>query len=368
MKKASFIISIILALTLKHADAQKNLSRNVIIFANGDTLKSPQILSNKILTNQSEIVYIDKNNTKQKLTACQIREYYLDNEYFHSVMIKSENICRLVTYEVGGYVSFGLSYTTNGDMNFYIKKNDEVDALEKHKYNLKSFFSGYLENFDAFYSNYKVKLSYDFKTLAEMISAYNAYKFPEKYVFEEVKNKEKGRIGIIASVGMTATNLTGYYKDDLKGGSFSIGLDREARYSRCFALHMPLTYYMSTVKSSNTSIHWSSINFEPYISLRTIPKMKINFEIGAGIGILYSLNSYLDASSIPGSDQNKVALTKASFGPNFSFIANLDRKLKAQLMFTHYQAKSASIRLGSPEDTKVKALTNNFRLMISYSF
>ncbi|MDO9258038.1 MAG: hypothetical protein Q7U54_21170 [Bacteroidales bacterium] len=368
MKKSLLIISIILALTVKYADAQKNLSRNVIIFANGDTLSSPKIIGSKALTNQDGIVYIDKQNSMQKLTACQVREYYLDNEYFHSETIKNDNICRLVTYEVGGYVSFGLSYTSNGDMNFYVKKNDDVTSLEKYRFDLKSFFSTYLVDFDQFYATYKVRLSYDFKTLAQMISAYNAYKYPEKYVFEHVKNKEKGRIGIIASAGMTTTNLKGFYEDDLKGGSFSIGLDRESRYSRCFAIHMPLTYNVSTVKSSNTSIHWSTVNFEPYISLRTIPKKKINFEIGAGIGILYSLNSYLDGSSIPGSDQDKVTLTKAGFGPNFSFIANLDRKLKAQLMFAQYQAKSASIKVGSPEDTKVKALTNNFRLLISYYF
>jgi hypothetical protein len=357
-----------MALTVKNAVAQKNAARNVIIFANGDTLSSPQILSNKILTNQSEIVFIDKNNTKQKLTACQIREYYLDNEYFHSVMIKSENICRLVTYEVGGYVSFGLSYASNGDMNFYVKKNDEVEALEKHKYNLKSFFSGYLENFDAFYSNYKVKLSYDFKTLAEMISAYNAYKYPEKYVFEEVKNKEKGHIGIIASVGMANTNLSGYLQDNLNGVSFSVGLDYESRYSRYFAIHLPVTYNGVSGKASNISIHLSSFNFEPYLTFRPIPSKTINFEFGAGIGIMYSMNSYLDCSQLIESDQNKVMLNKLGVGPNFSFITNLNKKLKAQFIFTQYKAHLPSIKMSSPEDTSAKASINNFRLMISYSF
>ncbi len=368
MKKASFIISIILALTLKYADAQKNLSRNVIIFANGDTLNSPQILSNKMLTNQDEIVYIDRNSTKQKLTACQIREYYLDNEYFHSVMIKSENICRLITYEVGGYISFGLSYASNGDMNFYVKKNDEVDALEKYKYNLKSFFSSYLEDFDQFYSNYRVKISYDFKTLAEMISAYNAYKYPEKYVFETVKNKEKGRIVVIASVGMANTKLSGYLQDNLNGVSYSLGMDFESRYSRYFAIHLPVTYNWTSGKATNMSLHLSSINFEPYLTFRPIPNKSISFEFGAGFGMMYSMNSYLDCSQLIQSDQNKVLLNKLSVGPNFSFIANLDKKFKAQLMFVQYKAHLANIKMSSPEDTSAKASINNFRLMISYSF
>jgi len=368
MKRALFIICILLAFTIKHIDAQKNLSQNVIILSTGDTLFSPQIIGNKAKTNQDGIVYVDKKNTRQKLTACQISEYYLDNEYFHSEKIKSDNKCRLVTYEVGGYISFGLSYTSNGDMNFYIKKEEDVTSLEKYKYDLKSFFSGYLENFDQFYAIYKVKISYDFKTLAEMISAYNAYRYPEKYVFEPSKNKEMGRIGLIASAGLMNTNLSGYYKDDLKGGSFSIGFDRESRYSRCFAFHMPLTDNIAKVKSSNTSIHWSTINFEHYITLRTIPNKKITFELGAGVGMLYSLNSYLDASTLPESDQDKVYFTKFSFGPNLSLIANLDRKLKAQLMFAKYQSKSESFKQGSPEGSTVKARTNNFRFMISYYF
>lgn len=371
MKKALFIISIIFALTAKYADAQKNLSRNVIIFANGDTLSSPKIVANKALTNQDGIVYIDKQNTRHKSTACQISEYYLNNEYFHSVMIKGDNICRLVTYEVGGYVSFGLSYTPNGDMNFYVKKDDEVTSLEKYRYGLKSFFSTYLVDFDQFYATYKVRLSYDFKTLAEMISAYNTFKYPEKYVFEKAKDKEKGRIGIIASAGITTANLSGSYADDLKGSSFSFGLDRESRYSRRFALHMPLTYNSSAVKSSTTNIQYTSVNFEPYLTFTPISQKKVSFEIGAGVGLLYSLNSYLNVSSLMESnqaDQSKVYLNKMNFGPNLSFIVNLTRKLKTQLMFAQYLAKTPNIRMSSSEDTSVKARSNNFRLFISYYF
>lgn len=368
MKKTLFILSIILVLTLKYSIAQKNISRNVIIFANGDTLFSPHISGNKILTNQDGITYADKQNAKQKLTACQIREYYLNNEYFHSVMIKSDKICRLITYEVGGYINFGLSYTANGDMNYYIKKDDEVTALEKHRYDLKSFFFGYLEDFDQFYSTYKVKISYDFKTLAEMISAYNAYKYPETYVFEQVKNKEKSRVGIIASGGFLNTNLSGYYEDNLTGASFSIGVDLETRYSRYMAIHTPLTYNTSSGKGSNTSSHWSTINFEPYLTYKPIPKQKISFEFGAGIGVLYSLKSYLDCSALTESDQNKVYFNKMNFGPNLSFIVNLSRKLKTQLMFTQYKAKTPNIKMSSVEDTSLKANTNNFRLMISYYF
>jgi hypothetical protein len=368
MKRQLSILSIILALAINYALAQKNTSRNVIIFANGDTLFSPQISGNQILTNQDGIAYTDKQNTKHKLTACQIREYYLNNEYFHSVMIKNENICRLITYEVGGYISFGLSYTANGDMNYYVKKDDEVTSLEKDKYELKAFFSGYLPDFDQFYATYKVKISYDFKTLAEMISAYNAYKFPEKYVFQRVKNKEKGRIGIIASGGLMNTKLSGFYADKLTGGSFSFGMDIESRYSRYLAIHIPLTYNIASGKGSNVSSHWSTVNFEPYLTFTPIPKKKINFEFGAGVGMLYSMNSYLDCSALTESDQNKVYFNKMNFGPNLSFIVKLSRNLKTQLMFTQYKAKTTNLKMSSIDDTSVKASTNNFRLMISYYF
>ncbi len=283
-------------------------------------------------------------------------------------MIKDDNICRLVTYEVGGYISFGLSYTSNGEMNFYVKKDEEVTSLEKYKYELKSFFSGYLPDFDQFYATYKVKLSYDFKTLAEMISAYNAYKFPEMYVFEHVKNKEKGRFGIIVSGGLMSTNLSGYYEDKLTGGSFSFGMDIESRYSRFIAIHIPLTYNISSGKGSNISSHWSTLNVEPYLTFTPILKKKISFELGAGVGMLYSLNSYLDCSALAESDQNKVSFNKMNFGPNLSFIVTLNRKLKTQLMFAQYQAKTSNLKMSSLEDTSVKARTNNFRLMISYYF
>lgn len=368
MKKALLVFCIILSLTMRNSFAQKNTNLNVIIFCNGDTLYSPKIMESKIHTNQDEIAYTDKQNTIQKLAACQIKEYYFNNEYFHSVMIKNDSICRLVAFEVGGYVSFGLSYTSDGDMNFYVKKDEEAVSLEKYRFNLDSFFSAYLENFEQFRKSYKVKISYDFKTLAEMISAYNAYKYPENYVFERAENKEKGCFGVTASGGLMNTTLSGYKADNMTGGSLSFGISLESVYSRRFAIYLPLSYNISSGKGTNMSIYLSTLNFEPYLSFRMLPKKKVNFEIGAGIGLLYSINSYLDCSSLPGSDQDKVKLNKMNFGPNISFMANLDRKLKAQLMYVQYQARSFNLMESSVEDTSVKASSNNFRLMLSYCF
>lgn len=79
------------------------------------------------------------------------------------------------------------------------------------------------------------------------------------------------------------------FRLDLKGSSFSFGLDRESRYSRRFALHMPLTYNSSAVKSSTTNIQFTSVNFEPYLTFTPISQKKVSFEIGAGVGLLYSL-------------------------------------------------------------------------------
>lgn len=368
MKKSLLIISIILALTFNNLFAQENTSGNAIIFANGDTLSSPQIVKSKKQTNQDQIVYIDGQNQKLKLSASKIKAYYLNNESFHSEEIKGDNLYKLVSYEVGGYISFGLSYTSNGDMNFYVKKDEVVIALEKYQYDLKSFFSTYLEDFAQFNETYKVKISYDFKTLAEMISAYNVYKFPEKYVFERYKKKEMVKFGIIASGGVLNTNLSGYYEDVLIGGSFSFGMDLESWYSRYLGIHVPLSYNIGKASSSNSSINLSTLNFEPYLTYRSTPKKKISFEFGAGIGLMYSFNSFLDCSLLNVSDQNKVKLKNIGFGPNFSLIANLQSRLKAQLMFAHYQIQSNNLKLSSPEDTTVKAGTNNLRFMIAYYF
>lgn len=368
MKKELLVIIIFLALVIGDTVAQKDTSNDVIILANGDTLFSPQIIKNKALTNQDQILYFDGQKRRQKLNASQVHAYFFNNESFHSELIKSDDLYRLINYEVGGYIGFGLSYTSKGDMNFYVKKNGEVIALEKYKYDLKSFFINYMLDFDQFYAKYKVKISYDFKTLAEMISAYNAFKYPDQYVFEPIMNKDKVNVGVIASGGMMNTNLSGYLNARLNGGSFSFGMDLETKYSRYFAIHIPMTYNMASSKATNISIHLSTLNFEPFLTLRTIPKKKINFEIGAGLGMMYSLNSYLDCSSLIESDQEKVKFNKLSFGTNLSVIANLDRKLRVQLMFVQYQTHSASIKKSYLGDTSVKARINNLRLMIFYYF
>ncbi len=368
MKIVLLFLSIIMALSMKNAAAQNNTAKNIIVLVSGDTLTSVQIVKNKAFTNEDKIEYIDSHNHKQKLEASQITAYYYEKGIFYSEKIKNEGFNKLISYSVVGYIGLGFSYTSDGGMNFYTTKNEEVTALEKYKYDLEPFFRNYLDDFDNFYSKYKVKVSYDFKTLAEMVSAYNAYKYPEKYTNEKYSIKDAVNFSVFASGGFVNSAVSGYFKDNLTGSSYSFGFDLEAKNSRVMSIHIPVSYNKVSAKGSDVSIHFTTINLEPYMAFRGIPNNKVSFEFGVGLGLMYSLKSYIDCSSIAGSDQGNVDFKNLSVGPNISLITNINKKLKVQLMFVSYQTKSGNTSLLSPEDTSVKARINNLRAMISYRF
>lgn len=348
--------------------AQTDNSSNAIILAGGDTLFSPQIIKSKLQTNQDQLVYLNEQKEKQKLNAAQVKAYYFNNESFYSEKLKDDNIYRLISYEVGGYVSFGISYTANGDMNFYIKRSEEVIALEKYKYDLYSFFYNYLENFDPFYAQNKVKISYDFKTLAELISSYNAYKFPEKYVSVRYRNKELVSVGMLCSAGAVLTNLSGYMKENMFGSSFSLGLELESKYSKNVSIHLPLFYNLINSKASSTTQHMSAIHFEPYLAFETVPEKNNSVEFGFGLGLLYALKSQLDFSTPSGFNEETVELNKLNVGPNIRITTALADKLKMQFLFVHYFARSSAINQISLDDSSVKVGINNLRLIFVYKF
>lgn len=368
MKKL-FLFCLIFKAFLAHvAVAQTDNSGNAIIFAGGDTLFSPQIIKSKLQTNQDQVVFLNDQKQKQKLNAEQVKAYYFNNESFYSEKIKDDNLYRLVSYEVGGYVSFGISYTQNGDMNFYTKKNEEVIALEKYKYDLNAFFHTYLEDFDTFYTQNKVKISYDFKTLAELISAYNAYKVPDKYVFVRYRNKELISVGLIGSAGVVFTNLSGYLKENMFGSSFSLGMELESKYSKNFAIHIPLFFNRIYAKTSNTSQVMYAIHFEPYLAFETMPQKNSSVEFGFGLGLLYALKSQLDFSTPSGFNEETVELNKLNVGPNLSITTTLSDKMKMQFLFAHYFARSSAVNQISLDDSSVKAAINNLRLVFVYYF
>lgn len=369
MKNTIHIISILFCFSMQGAFSQNNIKNDVVILVNGDTISIPEIINNGRRTNQDKITYIDIQKKKHELAVSEVKVYFVENGTFFSDKIKNIEQNRFIKYEVIGYISFGISYRSNGELIFYVKKDNEVTSLEEHKFKLMSFFSGYLIDFVKFYSQYKVKISYDLKTLAEMISAYNAFKFPDKYVFVKYKNKEPMRVGVFGSAGLMNAKISDFITGNLYGVSSSFGLDITTIYSRYFSFHLPVSYNKQSSKSSISSIHLSTLNLEPYLSFIPIPKKKFFYEIGAGYGMMYSFNNgYVDCSSIKESDQDHVKFNKISLGINGSIIANITRNIKVQLIYAHYNIRSFDIKIASPDDTSVKASINNFRFMVSYYF
>jgi hypothetical protein len=368
MKNAKLLCWLALALMTTLATAQTNQSYQTILLTNGDTLSTPRIQKSRTQTNQNQIVYLDQQNQKHTLKAEQVIAYFNNNQSFYSEKLKGTDTHRFINWQVSGYAGFGVSYQPNEKENYNLKINEEVTSFEKSENNPEAFLRASLPDYDQFHRSYSKQVAYDFKNLAELVSAYNAYKFPDKYVFVKYKSKERLSFALIASSGISMTKVSGYLSDQLTGGSFGVGAELISRYSGKTALHIPMYYNRIFSSTSGNFLESSAIHFEPYLSFRIFPNLSVPLEIGPGFGVAYGWNAYLGFPNASGYDKGKVMLNKLSYGPNLQLTGKLNRSIAVQLMYSIYFAHSLPVNQVQIDDSSVKATINNFCLRLAYCF
>ena len=366
--KCYLLLSVIILISIT-AFSQDKKFNDIIILKSGDSLQNQKIITGLKYTNNTLIRFADENKKEKNYKADQVRMYYQNDKAYYSEKLSNLAGNHFVSYEVVGYISAGKSISSKGNMLYYLKKDDDVVCLEEYKIKLYSFFLSYLPDFDAFYKTYRVPLSYDSKTIFEAISAYNAYKFPDKYVFVEYPNEEHARLSLFVSGGLMQAKIKGFFDDTQTGLSFSGGFDVSTAYSRKFGIHLPLSLVQMNAVSSKSSIHSTSLNLDPYIRYTPILPMKIKLRFGAGLGVMYHFkNTYLNTHDIPLADTDKTRFQKLSLGYNASIIFGIKKNITAQIFYTYHKATSLPIKYSSLEDTSVKIGINNIRFMLSYSF
>lgn len=367
MKKQLLLAAFFVLFAFINVFAQSPRSETVIVFSNGDTLFSVSILKSKTYTNEDGITYLNTKKVKQKATSLQITSYGMDNDYFLSENVNNLETKKLISYQVYGYIKLGISYTSKGESNYYIKKENDVICLAEFRKNLQDFLSSYLSDFDLFYKNYSKNIAYDFKSLADVFSAYNAFKFPDKYVRETYQNKEKFQFGLLGSAGISVVKLSGFYTDVMPGPSFSAGIEFGSNYSPKFSIHSPLTFNYLIAKSEKSSTNLKTLGIDPYISYSLRKQNSNGIEIGAGLGVTYALGGILEqnVSNLSGS-VSQVQFKKITFGPNIVASYILNSRLKLSMMYKWNALSTSNLLPSSPEDSSLNAHFHSFRLLFIY--
>jgi len=366
-----FLLSIILTYP-KYIVAQENLGQtpvvhSMIISAKGDTLRSKVIISSNKKTNEDQLTYL-LNDKEIVVTSAELVSFFDGTTTFYSRSIVDQAEKKLIKNVVSGPIYIGQSFKKNGTSAYYIKKenDDKFISLEKYEFNDESFLQSYLNDFADFKSKYHKKIYYDYKSLGEFASAYNAFKAPETYVPQKFDNTEKVKLGVFGSVNLSGIS----FKDNSikfdKALSYSLGVSVVNQYSRMFSLDVLASYNYSKNKAKDQNIEAviKTIGVEPSLGTSFFIRDYLCLKVDLGLVIYYNLNSGINLY-----DYGSSVLIK---GFNFGYSAGVETIYKSKyyafLKYIKYNVKTNNFDPGGIESSSKKGKFSNFRLGVGYNF
>jgi len=339
----------------------------MIISANGDTLNSKVIISSNIKTNEDQLTYI-LNDKEIVVTSVELVSFFDGTSTFFSRNIVDRTEKKLIKNVVTGPIYIGQSFKKNGTSVYYIKKenDDKYISLEKYEFNVEPFLQSYLSDFGDFKYKYRKKVYYDYKSLGEFASAYNAFKVPETYVPQKFDNSEKIKLGVFGSVNLSGISFNDNSIKFDNALSYSFGVSVVNQYSRMFSLDVLASYNYSKNKAKNQNIDAiiKTIGVEPSLGTSFFLKDYLCLKVDLGLVIYYNMNSGINLY-----DYGSSVLVK---GFNFGYSGGVETIYKykyfAFLKYINYNIKTSNFDPGAIESSSKKGNYSNFRIGIGYNF
>ncbi len=365
MKHPLYLLLILFAGLSIRAIAQNSDPVSLIILNNGDSLFNKEILKDVKYTNSDFITYRDNGGNSVKLSATEIKACFFKEKLYYSENIKDENKKLLITYIVGGPVSLGCSYSPGGKRELYLKKGDEVVQLSKYRENPEAFLQTFLEDYASFKIIYSAAVTYNVQSLANMTAAYNSFLFPDQYIFQKYKDEEPLSVRAFASGGLAFSSLSG---ERMIGPSVAVGADFCLYYPGSVSVHLPFSFYYAHSEASDALARFFSMSFEPYLTSTLDPNGDNRFEIGAGLGILYNMESEVEGDALLADQTSNVDIHRLLPGANFTLLYHINQQLCTQFKTSCFKFRTGSLKPGSPGDTSGKGVLIDAGLTISYYF
>ena len=312
--------------------AQSSQNKSVYIITNSDdTIRNCSIRKPHRLTNEDKVTYF-YNNTSHSLPSNSIKSYFDGSQLFFSELLKNKNKHVLISYIIGGPGSFGQSISDKNEIIYYLKRSDtqEVVCLEEHKYSLLSFLHGFLPDFDTFIKTYDAIVVYDYKSIAELISAYNAFKEPNTFVPVKYQFKQEAKFGINASLGLGNLELENGNRYYINENNYSFGLNYKQLYSRNISLNFSLSFNNTSFIGTIEDLYIKAISFEPNLVFTANIFPRIDIALKGGINLNYNIDSYLNQKTEYGQQLDLSTINLGSqVGIEFTY-------LKRYSFFMHY--------------------------------
>ncbi|WP_205503290.1 hypothetical protein [Rufibacter psychrotolerans] len=296
-----------------------------------------------------------------------MHSYSLGARFFKTYHVTEGAGKKLIEVVVHGPVSLGQSISEKGEPVYYVtKEGEEFTSLQPHQYQLSAFFAGYLPDYNEFVTSTQKRPFYEFKSLAEFVSAYNTYKHPDKYVAERYKSPEQVGVFAFGSVNASSLSFKNESKEFSTAATLSVGAILHYKYHRKLFLVTPVLYQRASFSSQANEVQLYHLLVEPHFVYRFYINEPVTFSIGPGLGLSYDLNSQVRPLQAEESIKDKVDFEKVGVGYNLN--ASLDYKARYMLgiSFSSYKIRTHPFEKVEIETSGKKGSYQTIRFGLGY--
>ncbi|HYX07692.1 MAG TPA: hypothetical protein VE912_13270, partial [Bacteroidales bacterium] len=328
-----------------------------------DTIHHITIVQKSELTNEDQVTFIG-DETPITLDASSVTAYFDGKQKYISTRISSDRSFKLMNYQVIGYLQFAQSSTSGGDPVYYYIFDGRCVNLSVYMNNIEKFVADFIPDYEEFKDIYHKKMFYDFKSLAEFASAYNAYRYPDKYVFEKYQNKEAFSTGSIISLNFGTLNLEDFKSIYISG--LDMGLNIEYKYSPNSSLMIQPYFSHFAGSNTTTKVKLNAMKLKIIIAFTFYTHRYLKLQAGPGIGFYYNLNSIMNRSDTLPYNKKKIEFRTPGINYNFNILAVLNERHKIYVLAGSTGIKTKETTIYPMPNSEKKG--RNLEFGIGYGF
>lgn len=295
-----------------------------IILRNNDTLFDVRLFQDKKLTNENQLTKDNFTGPGTTIKTEDIQTVVFNSGNYNSIKVEPGNEYKLMKTQVIGYLVFAESFSLKKEKNYYFQIEGKGYDISSYADDLDGFLDNVLPKYTEFRQSYSKKVLIDYKSLAEMASAYNTFMFPDKYVFVKYKNEKKFSIGAMAGGSINQMQVDTYEPESLYGGYLGIMMENMLSPKASIFLAPYFSYQTGTNAVSDVKLGALNLDIIPTITL--YQKRSLKLQTGPGLGLRYYVSSNMKQANPPEFEKSEFGFQSFGYSVDLHVIVKLNEK------------------------------------------
>lgn len=337
-----------------------------IILTNNDTLIDVRLFQDKKLTNENQLTKDNFTGPGTIIKAEDIRSVIFNSGKYNSILIEPGNEYKLAKTQVIGYLVFAESFSLKTEKNYYYSIEGKSYAIADFANDLEGFLENTLPKFSDFRETYSKKVFNDYKSLAELASAYNTFMFPEKYVFVNYKNKRKFSPGVFIGGSFNHLQIDSYDSESLQGGS--LGLLLESRLNPRMSLYLAPYFSYQTGSNVVSDVKLSALNLDVFPAFTLFQKGIVKLQTGPGFGLRYYVSGTMKQENHPEFEKSEFGFRGVGYSLDAHLLVKLSNKHCAYIKGGKAWLRTDQISTMAITDIRRKGSYTGVSIGYSYTF